>query len=147
MSDFFYIIIIIIDFIFFRQIRLLHDQLGVVNFDPYKQLFMTNFARSRTSYPGLPGLPSLTAYPQSNWKDAGPKNGLPAVGLRLNDLVQRLQSCYQLTTVGKFGDAVVKFRQIVLNVPMVIVETKQDEAEALQLREIAMNYLTGESST
>ena len=56
------------------------------------------------------GLPSLFGYPQSNWKDCGPRNGLPAIGLKLNDLVQRLQACYQLTTAGKFADAVDKFR-------------------------------------
>merc|ERR1719270_1224361 len=48
--------------------RLLHDQVGVVNFEPYKQHFMTNYARSRTSFPALPLLPSLTGCPQSNWK-------------------------------------------------------------------------------
>jgi len=109
------------------------------------------------------GLPPLNAYPQSNWKDAGPKNGLPAVGLKLNDLVTRLQvrkrplqyyhlsinfflflqSCYQLTTAGKFGDAIEKFRSILLHIPLLVVESKQDEAEALQLREICTNYLVG----
>ena len=123
--------------------RILHDQAGVANFEPYKQLFMTNFARSRTSYTAIPGLPSLTGYPQSNWKDAGPKNGLPAVGLKLNDLVQRLQSCYQMTTAGKFTDATEKFRSILLSIPLLVVEAKQDEAEAMQLREICMNYLVG----
>ena len=123
--------------------RILHDQSGVVDFAPYKQLFMTNFARSRTAYFGLPGLAALNGYPQSNWKDAGPKNGLPAVGLKLNDLVQRLQSCYQLTTSGKFGEAIVKFRSILLSIPLLVVETKQEEAEAVQLKEICMNYLVG----
>jgi coatomer protein complex subunit alpha (xenin) len=85
-------------------------QVGVVNFEPYKPLFLTNYARSSTSFTGLPLLPPLQAYPQSNWKDAGPKHGLPAVGLKLNDLVQRLQACYQLTTAGKFVDAIDKFR-------------------------------------
>ena len=60
--------------------RLLHDQVGVVNFEPYKEKFMANYARSGTSFAGLPYLPSLTGYPQSNWKEAGPKQGLPAVG-------------------------------------------------------------------
>lgn len=123
--------------------RLLHDQVGVVNFEPYKTHFMTNFARSRTSFAALPGIPSLNGYPQSNWKDAGPKGGMPAVGLKLNDLVQRLQSCYQLTTAGKFGEAVDKFRAILLNIPLLVVESKQDEAEAVQLRDICMNYLVG----
>merc|ERR1739838_327144 len=123
--------------------RLLHDQVGVVNFEKYKTLFMTNYARSGTSFTALPLLPSLTGYPQSNWKDAGPKQGLPAVGLKLNDLVQRLQSCYQLTTTGKFGDAVEKLRAILLSIPLLIVDTKDDEKEAIQLRDICTNYLVG----
>ena len=123
--------------------RLLHDQVGVVNFDPYKTHFMANYARSKTAFMALPLLPSLTGYPQSNWKEAGPKQGLPAVGFKLNDLVQRLQSCYQLTTAGKFGDAIDKFRAILLSVPLLVVDTKQDETEAIQLREICKNYLVG----
>ena len=35
--------------------RILHDQLGIVNFEPYKQHFLTNYARGRTVYTGLPG--------------------------------------------------------------------------------------------
>lgn len=123
--------------------RLLHDQVGVVNFEPYRSHFMTNYARSRTYFTALPLLPALTGYPQSNWKEAGPKQGLPAVGLKLNDLVQRLQSCYQLTTAGKFGDAIEKLRAILLSLPLLVVDTKQDETEAIQLREICTNYLVG----
>merc|ERR1712038_1328205 len=123
--------------------RLLHDQVGVVNFEKYKPLFMTIYARSGTSFTALPLLPSLTGYPQCNWKDAGPKQGLPAVGLKLNDLVQRLQSCYQLTTGGKFAEAIQKLRAILLSIPLLVVDTKQDEQEAIQLREICTNYLVG----
>ena len=126
--------------------RLLHDQVGVVNFEPYKQHFMTNYARSRTSFPALPLLPSLTGYPQSNWKEAGPKNGLPAVGLKLNELVQRLQICYKLTSSGKFKEAIENFRSILLSIPLLVVDTKADEAEAQQLRDICCNYLIGNNS-
>lgn len=62
-------------------------------------------------------------------KDAGLKNGVPAVGLKLNDLIQRLQLCYQLTTVGKFEEAVEKFRSILLSVPLLVVDNKQEIAE------------------
>ena len=57
------------------------------------------------------------------------KNGVPAVGLKLNDLIQRLQLCYQLTTVGKFEEAVEKFRSILLSVPLLVVDNKQEIAE------------------
>ena len=72
--------------------RLLHDQVGVVNFEPYKEKFMANYARSGTSFAGLPYLPSLTGYPQSNWKEAGPKQGLPAVGKESYALKDRTSS-------------------------------------------------------
>lgn len=62
-------------------------------------------------------------------KDAGLKNSVPAVGLKLNDLIQRLQLCYQLTTVGKFEEAVEKFRSILLSVPLLVVDNKQEIAE------------------
>ena len=123
--------------------RLLHDQVGVVDFTQYKQHFMSTYSRSRTSYAALPCLPSLAQYPQSNWKDAGPKNGLPAVGMKLTDLVSRLQSAYQLTTAGKFTEAITSFRSILLSIPLLVVESKNEEQEAVQLLNICTNYLVG----
>jgi len=123
--------------------RLLHDQVGVVDFTQYKQHFLSTFSRSSTAYSALPSLPSLAQYPQSNWKEAGPKNGLPAVGLKLADLVSRLQSAYQFTTGGKFTEAINSFRSILLSIPLLVVESKNDEAEAQQLLGICTNYLVG----
>jgi len=94
-------------------------------------------------YAALPCLPSLSQYPQSNWKDAGPKNGLPAVGQKLADLVSRLQSAYQLTTAGKFTEAISSFRSILLSIPLLVVESKTEEQEAQQLLTICTNYLVG----
>ena len=71
--------------------RILNEQVGVVNFEPYKKLFMFLFAGSRTSYSCLPNLPSKFTNPHRNWKEAGLKNGHPTVGVRLNDLVALLQ--------------------------------------------------------
>merc|ERR1719245_1066228 len=123
--------------------RLLHDQVGVVDFSPYKQHFLSTFSRSRTSYSALPCTASLSQYPQSNYKEAGPKQGLPAVGLKLADLVSRLQSAYQLTTAGKFTEAINSFRSILLSIPLLVVESKNEEQEAQQLLNICNNYLVG----
>nr|XP_026263782.1 coatomer subunit alpha [Urocitellus parryii] len=128
---------------FETAMRLLHDQVGVIQFGPYKQLFLQTYARGRTTYQALPCLPSMYGYPNRNWKDAGLKNGVPAVGLKLNDLIQRLQLCYQLTTVGKFEEAVEKFRSILLSVPLLVVDNKQEIAEAQQLITICREYIVG----
>lgn len=62
-----------------------------MDFRPYRTLFLSIFSSSRTSFTALPSLSPLYGYPHRNWKDAGPKGGKPAVGLKLADLVQRLQ--------------------------------------------------------
>lgn len=66
-------------------------------------------------------------------KEAGAKGGVPAIGLKLNDLVQRLQVAYQLTTQGKFQEAVERFQSILLSVPLLVVDNKQDITEVTKL--------------
>jgi coatomer protein complex subunit alpha (xenin) len=44
--------------------RLLHDQVGIVDFEEYKQIFLQIYTRSRTAFTALP---SLYAYPLRNW--------------------------------------------------------------------------------
>lgn len=51
------------------------------------------------------------------------------MGLRLSDLIARLQQCYQLTTAGRFEEAVERFRAILLSVPLLVVDNKQEIAE------------------
>lgn len=51
------------------------------------------------------------------------------MGLRLSDLITRLQQCYQLTTSGRFEEAVERFRSILLSVPLLVVDNKQEIAE------------------
>ena len=57
--------------------RLLHDQLAVVDFTEYKAVFVQVYTASRCSVPGIPTLPSMTAFPHRNWREAGAKGGLP----------------------------------------------------------------------
>ncbi|CAF3824980.1 unnamed protein product, partial [Rotaria magnacalcarata] len=129
---------------FESAMRLLHDQVGIVCFDEYKQLFLQMYSRSRTAFTALPSLPALYAYPLRNWRDAhSPKLFYPAVGLKLEELVARLQVAYRLTTNGKFQEAVEKFRSILLSVPLLVVESRQDILESQQLIEICKEYIVG----
>lgn len=52
---------------------------------------MSTYSRARASFPAYPMVGSVYRHLQRNWGESGPKGGLPAVGLKLNDLVQRLQ--------------------------------------------------------
>nr|XP_039274380.1 LOW QUALITY PROTEIN: coatomer subunit alpha-like [Styela clava] len=123
--------------------RLLHDQVGVVNFEPYKTLFMRTYARSRSTYIGIPSIPSVFSYPHRNWREAGGKAGLPLNGTKLADLASWLQDAYKLTTAGKFEEAIKKFRYILLSVPLLVVDNKQEISEAQQLITICREYIVG----
>lgn len=70
---------------------ILNEQVGAVNFTPYKKLFMFLFEASRTSYSCLPNIPPNFSHPHRNFRDAGLKNGHPTLAIKLNDLVQSLQ--------------------------------------------------------
>lgn len=128
---------------FETAMRLLHDQVGVVKFDEYKSIFMQCYARSRTCFITLPSLTPLFSYPLRNFKEQVQQKALPAIGLKLNDLIQRLQSAYTLTTNGKFTDAIELFRSILLSVPLLVVDTKQEIVEAQQLIEMCKEYIVG----
>lgn len=123
--------------------RLLNDQVGVVQFEPFKALFMEFFIGARTSYTALPNLDSIFGHPQRNWKESNMKKANPTVYVKLNDLVQRLQTCYQLTTAGKFSEAIVKLQSILISIPLIVVENRQEIAEAQQLLSICREYVVG----
>lgn len=123
--------------------RLMNDQVGIVNFAPYRELFNELFVSARSSYSTIPNLAPQFAHPQRNWKEANPKKASPSVGVKLNELVQRLQACYQLTTGGKFSEAIAKLQSILLSIPLLVVENRQEIAEAQQLLSICREYVVG----
>lgn len=82
--------------------RLLHDQLAVVDFSPFKSAFLATFARGKAAYQPLPSVGPTFVYPLRNFKDAVGKTGLPAVGLKLNDLANRLQVSNFDITLGSW---------------------------------------------
>lgn len=108
----------------------------MVHFELLKPLFLQAFSRGRVSYVGLPSLPCLFSHPlrdggtnEGRRQRDGQKGGVPAVGLHLRDLIARLQQCYQMTTSGRFDEAVDKFRSILLSVPLLVLDNKQEIAE------------------
>ncbi len=126
--------------------RLLNQQAGVVDFTAYAPIFHALYASSRAVLPGLQNSPSVHLYPQRNWSDAkssSAASGLPANPLRLEHLISRLQTAYQLTTKAKFADAVERFRGIMLSVPLLVVESSAEEAEAKSLLNVCKEYIIG----
>uniref|UniRef100_A0A2A4JVN4 Coatomer subunit alpha n=1 Tax=Heliothis virescens TaxID=7102 RepID=A0A2A4JVN4_HELVI len=124
-------------------LRLLNEQVGIVNFEPYLDTFVSMFGRARLTFGALASLPPLSAHLHRNWKEASGKDLLPVVTAKLNELVNQLQQCYQLTTAGKFTEAVERLQRIAQAVPLLHVDTKPELSEAQQLLSIAREYLLG----
>ena len=53
------------------------------------------------------------------------------------------QTAYQLTTGGKFQEAIGKFHNILLSVTLLVVDSKQEITEAQQLMGICREYVLG----
>ena len=66
----------------------------MVDFTEMKPVFMQCYAGARSSFVGLPSLVPMTGFPHRNWRDAGPKNGLPNISIKLETLTDRLQEAY-----------------------------------------------------
>uniref|UniRef100_A0A0K0EKX4 Coatomer subunit alpha n=1 Tax=Strongyloides stercoralis TaxID=6248 RepID=A0A0K0EKX4_STRER len=123
--------------------RLLTDQLGIVKFDPFKDIFLGIYASSRTVYCGAGLSTPNFSFPLRNWQSAAYKNSLPSTGYKIKTLAKRLQEGYHLTTSGKFSDAIDKFRTILLSIPLLVVDSEQEKTEAIQLLDICREYLVG----
>ncbi|KAI5701194.1 hypothetical protein M8J75_007088 [Diaphorina citri] len=122
--------------------KLLHDQIGVKNFLPYRQMFLNSYLQSRTAYSTLPLLAPVTAFPTR--KGPGIKeNSHPATNIKLEQLIAKIQQCYQLTTSGKFVDAIEKLRNVLICIPLLVVTTKKEIEEAKQIINICKEYIVG----
>ncbi|CAH2208847.1 jg27047, partial [Pararge aegeria aegeria] len=122
---------------------LLNEQVGIVNFEPYLETFLSMYSSARLMFGALPLVPPLVAHLHRNWKEASGKDLLPVLTAKLSDLVQQLQQCYQLTTSGKFTEATERLQRVVRLVPLLQVESKQELSEAQQLLAICKEYLLG----
>ncbi|CAH0763320.1 unnamed protein product [Diatraea saccharalis] len=125
------------------EYRLLNEQVGIVNFEPYLETFLGMYAAARLTFGALPSVPPLVAHLHRNWKEASGKDLLPIITVKLNDLVSQLQQCYQLTTAGKFTEAVERLQRIAQSIPLLHVDTKPELTEATQLLQICREYLLG----
>ncbi|XP_045455561.1 coatomer subunit alpha [Melitaea cinxia] len=123
--------------------RLLNEQVGIVNFEPYLETFLDMYSRARIQFGALPLIAPLAAHLHRNWKEASGKELLPVVTVKLSSLVAQLQACYQLTTSGKFSEAVTRLKSLARLVPLLQLETRQELAEATQLLAICKDYLLG----
>ena len=116
--------------------QLYNSQIGVVNFAPLKNYFQMIFTGANVALPTFPGAPSVM-------QGIERAEGLPQLCISLQSLIDRLKVAYKATTGGKFSEAVNLFRGILHCLLFIVVSSKTEESEAIDLQNIAKEYLIG----
>eukprot|EP01132_Coremiostelium_polycephalum_P002219 gene2219-2736_t len=122
---------------FETAMNILNQQIGAINFEPLKSIFMNLYMGSHLSLPATISVPSILAPVQR-------KHGLPFVPYNLNHFIERLKSsAYPTMTGGRFNEALVHFVYILHSIIFSIVDTKQEFSELKDLIEICKEYILG----
>lgn len=122
--------------------QLLNTQIGVVNFEPLKPLFVQLFMGSRACLSTIPSVPPVFVHFQRNSGEP-PSKALPLLSISLAPLIEKLKAGYKATTGGKFSEAMALFLSILHSIPLLVVETKQEINETKELIGICREYIIG----
>lgn len=126
----------------------LQTQIGVVDAAPLKDIFRDLVMRSRVAYQGTALHPTTFIYPTSNERIGDVL--LPAGGYKIDDLEKRLADCFSLFSGGKFSDAIVNFRTLLLSTIFLQIyisdsssTLEERSARAKEIITISKEYILG----
>ncbi|KAJ2756805.1 hypothetical protein GGI19_000531 [Coemansia pectinata] len=129
---------------FERAMKLLRDQVGISSFDALKPAFLEIYTASRSILTMAPFSEASRIPLRRNASDATePSQFLPARMYNLASSMEQLQQGYRATTAAKFDEALVLFKQLLLSLIFVAVETTEDASEVKQLLQISREYVIG----
>jgi len=131
---------------FETAMKLLSQQVGVVNFAPLKPFFISLYIGSKSSLRCSTTINSLsTGINRNGLELTGLKQALPALALpNLQSLIENnLKEAFRTTTGGKFSEAVSQFIFIMHSILFVISTSKKETVEAKELLNICKEYISG----
>eukprot|EP01043_Picozoa_sp_COSAG02_P031635 COSAG02_NODE_2074_length_9929_cov_698.467955_7_plen_342_part_00 len=120
---------------FETAMRLLKEQLGITNYAPLKDGFLSTYSAARAVLPTLPSL-SPYAIPLSNESDR------PMLCMSMAHCKSRVKKGFEFFQKGKFADCMKTFRGILQTIPLVVVDTRQEVAEVKTLIDTCREYIT-----
>jgi coatomer subunit alpha len=118
--------------------KLLVRQIGVASFEFLKDPFLTCYVGARASIESCPNMSGSVVY-LSKTSDVD----LPSVAITLSGLRERFRAAQQKFQVGKFADAQATFSCVLSYLPLLVVDTADEEKEAKQFLELSREYLIG----
>jgi len=95
------------------------------------------------SVPGVPGSGSMSVPLLSNDVSGHPgDNSLPRTSLKMKNLVNGIRSGYRFFQGGKFNDSKDAFASVLLDIPLVVTDNKNEATEVKEMLEICREYIT-----
>jgi coatomer protein complex subunit alpha (xenin) len=125
---------------FDQAMHLLHRQIGLVDFAPLKEGFLSIHNAAQAFLPNLAMLPPL-ATPLFRTSD-GKESEFPNLAYKLAHVVEPLKSAYKNVTEGRFAAALKEFISVLHTLPLVVVDKRAEVAEVAELLGICREYVT-----
>jgi coatomer subunit alpha len=123
---------------FEEAMALLVRQIGVASFDCLKDAFLACYVGSRASLEACPNMTGNVVF-LSKSSDVD----LPSVSVMLSGLRERFRAAQQKFQVGRFGDAAAMFSGVLAYIPLLVLDTAEEEKEARQFLELSREYMIG----
>lgn len=102
-----------------------------------------SYLGSLTSMPGVPGSPSMAVPLLQNDVNSHPgEKSLPRTPLKMTDLVAGIRGGYRFFQKGNFNDARIAFGSVLVDIPLVVTETRSQANEVKEMLEICREYIT-----
>ncbi|KAK8813356.1 hypothetical protein WA158_002948 [Blastocystis sp. Blastoise] len=120
-------------------VQLLNRQIGVVNFEPLQESILGAYTSVHATLPGFPGLSSLST---PLYRFSNDSTSLPLSVFRVEHLTQLMKVGHRLFQAGKFEETLSAFRHLILAIPMMVVDTKEEEAALKDMLENSREYIT-----
>jgi len=130
-------------------IQLLHQQIGAINFQPLKPMFLRLHQGSSVQLIALSGLPPITVHlerksPPSREGEANPvSTGLPRLSITLKAQIDKLTEAYRAFSNGQFVAAKDLFTTILQALPLIVAQSPEEAKEIKDLVGICREYLIG----
>ena len=123
--------------------HLLNRQLGIVNFAPLKEHFLS-LSNSIVAYlPSLPSAPAVPVYLHRSYsteRDGKEADG-PALCYQFSQLGEPLKAANKSVTGGKFQQALKEFLSLLQLLPFVVVEQRAQVADMLEFINLCREYV------
>jgi coatomer subunit alpha len=125
--------------------RMLTLQLGITHFEPLKANMLAMHAAAFAHVSGLPNQPAISLGLDAGWSKSSPTAppSQPTTPFRFAALEKKLLEAYELFTKNKLAESLAVFDNILLVIPLLVVETRKEVDEVKELITICREYHTG----